>query len=173
MAVKHKYIKFFIFVVLLTIFIFYGINWGTPSVKKTLQIFTSFDELKKYVPIMIELRNKFYSSLKKIHTENNIQTNIQKTYAHSLKSKPFEEIPLEVKLDAIRGYFLGTINSDEQKNIVAVSNMNPLKFDFNPEDFTYGGMYFYTVAVSFLIGKVAGLISLNPDVTHYFSTLKK
>ncbi|MFN3550578.1 MAG: hypothetical protein ACK4WJ_02035, partial [Endomicrobiia bacterium] len=74
----------------------------------------------------------------------------------------------EIKLDAMRGYFLGTMNSDEQRNIVAVGNLNPVKFDFNPNDFTYGGLYFYLIATNFLVGKIFGLISLSKDLQYYF-----
>lgn len=60
------------------------------------------------------------------------------------------------------------MNSDEQRNIVAISNLNPLKFDFNPDDFTYGGLYFYSVAASFVVGKVFGILSLAKSIEYYF-----
>ena len=161
--------KIFVLILFFSIVLhFLGINWGTPSTKKTLQIFNSFDELKEYVPTMVELRKKFYSSIKKIHTEGNIEKTIEETYAHQLKSQPFGELSKETKLDAMRGYFLGSINSDEQRNIVVVSNMNPVKFDFNPNDFTYGGIYFYLVASSFVVGKILGVVSLTKDIQYYF-----
>jgi hypothetical protein len=106
---------------------------------------------------MVELRKKFYSLVEKIHKENNIEENIKQTYDHKSKSVPFKEIPQDRILDIARGYFLGTMNSDEQRNIVAISNLNTLKFDFNPDDFTYGGLYFYSVAASFVVGKIFGI----------------
>ncbi len=96
--------KIFIFILfILTVFHFWGINWGTPSTKKTLQIFNSFAEFKEYVPTMVELIKKFYSSMKKIHIEGNIEKAIEETYAHQLKSQPFSELSKETKL--VKKYF--------------------------------------------------------------------
>jgi len=163
--------KYLIYLLFLYCFFicFWGLNWGTPSWQKSLQIFETKEDILKYLPQMIELRKNFYNKVEKIFIEKkDLKESIQKTYSHNLKSLAFEKLSDTVKLDAMRGYFLGSVNNDEQRNIVAIGNMNPLKFDFNPDDFTYGGLHFYLIAASFLIGKIIGLISLNSDVSYYF-----
>ena len=166
MKLLNTKILLFLISIILVVYIF-PLDWGLPNRKKISQIFTD-EEINTFVPKMVGLRKKFYSLVEKIHRDNNIEENIKQTYDHKSKSVPFKEIPQDRVLDMTRGYFLGTMNSDEQRNIVAISNLNPLKFDFNPDDFTYGGLYFYSVAASFVVGKIFGVLSLAKSIEYYF-----
>ena len=145
-----------------------NLNWGLPSVKKTYLIFDTDDEIKKYILLMIETRNKYYSSVRQIYTQSDIDIKESINKVYSLKSKPFEEITLDLKLNYTRGYLLGSMNSDEQRNIVVISSLDPFKFDFNPNDFTYGGLWYYSIACGFVVGKLLGMISLTKDIEYYF-----
>ena len=166
---NYKNILAFIIILCLVSFLYlWNINWGTPNWDRHFQIFENEQEIKKYSPIMIKLRDNYYSAVKKIYKDSEILDAIKEAYAHNLKSKQFDNISEETKLDAMRGFFLGSMNSDEQENIVGVSNLNPLKLDFNPNTFAWGGLHFYTVAFSLIISKLLGLISLTKDINYYF-----
>jgi|GEM_PF-1493152 len=148
---------------------FWGLNWFTPSKQKNLQIFGTEEGIKKYLPEMLRLRQEFYQETKQIYAtldHDKIAEKIDEVRGHHLKTKPFEVLPQTIVLDAARGYFTG--HGDERHTIVALSNINPLKFDFNPDEYAYGGFYFYSAGTILMLGKLLGFVSLPRDIYYYF-----
>ncbi|PIS46496.1 MAG: hypothetical protein COT17_08270 [Elusimicrobia bacterium CG08_land_8_20_14_0_20_51_18] len=148
---------------------FYGLDAGTPSPLKTGNIFRP-GELAVYVPEMIELRDKYYSAIREMMAgKKDLEKTSKELFFHNLKSGPYGEMSEELKLDAMRNFFIGVATTDEQQAMAGISRLDPLKLDFNPDDYIYGGFYFHSAAAFLVLGKLAGLISLNPSAEYYFS----
>jgi hypothetical protein len=151
-----------------------GIKWGTPLLKRSMQIFNNETELKEYAPKMVKLREKYYKKRNEIYAEKGsvktaeIKKAMNEVWGHSEKSGIMGEVPREVVLDAVRSYFISTNLSDEGQSIFPLTAMNPKKLDFDPKFYIYGGLYYYTVGAALATGKILGLISLSRDTYYYF-----
>lgn len=155
--------------IFLSIFYFWGINWGTPNWKKTLQIFETKEELEKYVSRMIELRDRYYTERQKFiegKYPNTIET-YKKIYGNP-NCGYFEKLPEDTILSCVRNYVIGILSSDEQHTLMGIRNMNIKKLDFNPDHYIYGGLYFYIVSVLLILAKVVGFVTFNTNLTYYF-----
>ncbi|PIS47849.1 MAG: hypothetical protein COT17_01320 [Elusimicrobia bacterium CG08_land_8_20_14_0_20_51_18] len=91
--------------------------------------------------------------------------------------KKFAEVELdgkkrsvdERKLHSARSALLQSRYPDEQRTLMAISNIRPEKLRFDPGIYQYGGFYFYSCGAALMAGKLAGLLELTSDVKHYFA----
>jgi len=148
---------------------FLGINSGLPSREKAISLFGSTENWHKNIIQMVRQREEYYTQIANLKKSKNLEDDLKNIYDYSRKILPGTEMSADYKLWQARGYLLGPLNSDEQRTLVAVGNMNPKKFDFNPNDFTYGGLYFIFVGVAFLAGKISTILSLSPQVDYYLA----
>ncbi|MEW6040554.1 MAG: glycosyltransferase family 39 protein, partial [Elusimicrobiota bacterium] len=152
-----------------------GIKWGTPNLKRSRQIFKNEEELRKFVPQMVKMREEFYKKRSELYSDkgeidkSQIKTKMDEVFwEHTGKVKVMDIIPRETILNAIRSYFISTNLSDEGQALFPLTSMNPGKLDFDPKFYVYGGLYYYFVGISLAIGKILGFISLTHDIQHYF-----
>jgi hypothetical protein len=115
-----------------------GIWWGLPSVERNRLYFGSDDEIKQ--------------SLAGVSPDS------------AAKSMTTERERLAgSRFNPIRSY-----HPDESNFIKAVSNMNPLKLDFNPRYLYYGVLYIYLFAFVLGVGFIVKFVRLTTDITFFF-----
>ncbi|MEW6103095.1 MAG: glycosyltransferase family 39 protein [bacterium] len=132
-------------------FNFSGIDWGLPSKERSLLVFGSMKEIEKLTPILIKTREDVY-----------------KVYD---KWKIYQPSDNEVFINSMRGFLLQTEEPDSAKTYGAIARINPEKLDFNPNFFTYGGAYLYSIGFLLFLAKSFGILNisdlsscfLNPD----------
>ena len=64
-----------------------------------------------------------------------------------------------------------TYHPDECATLLAISNMKPSSFNFNPHSFAWGTFYFYIVAIVLKIGAIFKLFALSADKYFYIHHL--
>lgn len=159
---------------LTTVVYFTKLDWGTPTWKKTLQIFETKENLIKNSPKIVELRNRYYSQRWEIFddkdpiTLEDVRREMDQTWKHSKKTPYFAPLSDDLKLDSSRAYILSVLSSDEGQAVYPLANINPRKFDFDPDTYIYGGFYYFVVGSFLLAGKILGVVDITPDVSYYF-----
>jgi len=141
--------KFLILLIFLTLIIYLpGIKWGLPSkeinnlyfyIKKSLE--QNLEEIKKY------------------------KEPIWKGFGYYLALHPEEEgkkLPRNL-YNPIRSY-----HPDEYFIIKVLASMKPEKFDFNPYQFSVGGVYLYFVGFFLFLFSKTKIIKLTKDLSFYF-----
>src|SRR4051812_7451163 len=87
---------------------FLYINWGTPSLRKNLQLFNNAEELQAAAPSIIELRNKYYSEVQNmLDPRRPFKESYDKLFLSYKKNPLFKELPQSQVLERIRGYLIG------------------------------------------------------------------
>ena len=71
-------------------------------------------------------------------------------------------------LGHVRPFYIRTYHQDEQQTFQTLANMNPSKFEFDPHHYLYGGAFIYPIGAYFKVCEILKLITLNPDLNHYF-----
>ncbi len=66
---------------------------------------------------------------------------------------------------------LHSYHPDEPKIIMAISNMNPSKLDFNPKFFIYPSLYIYLVAIALKVSSLLGFLILTHSKEFYFANV--
>lgn len=169
---KKSRILALILVISISCFIhFWGLNHGTPNWQRSLQVFGTSEQIKKFTPEMLGLREKWY--VKRYTFEDRKEKFTKEDFLEYFaphKHKTFELLSRETVLDFGRGYILGLTNSDEQGPIRALANINPLKLDFDPDGFyAWGGLYFYSLGAFLLSGKILGILDIVRNISYYFT----
>lgn len=149
---------------------FRHLDWGTPSREKHLQMFADDAELSRYVPRMLELRNKYYSGIgDMLNPEKPFKQSFDDLFYSFKKNDALAELTPDQTLDRMRGYLIGVVNSDEQNTVQAIGRLNPFKLKFNPGLNTfYGGFYYYVCGGALFAAKALGQVELVPDLQYYF-----
>ncbi|MCX7917397.1 MAG: hypothetical protein N2589_04650, partial [bacterium] len=125
------------------IFLFMGIRWGLPKKEYIKFFYRNEKELK----FLIEGIEKEY---------------IEKSWEIS-RNKSFK------KIERARFNIIRSFHPDEENILKSISNMNPQKFDFNPNFFEYPSFYIYIVALVLKILSLFKLIHITSDISFYFS----
>ena len=148
---------------------FANIGQGTPSLQKHGQIFKTLDELKAMAPEIVKQREQYYVGMDNVlDPTQSFDKSYQDLFGRQVKTKPWEAIPHEKVLERTRGFLIGAFNSDEQNTMRALSKINPWKGKFNPGvNAFYGGFYYYACGAALLLGKVTGVITLDPSIEYY------
>ena len=149
----------------LTALYLWGSPYGTPSWERTRLIFPTLQELERHVPAMLELRQQYHE--KQLRTFQG--KNKERDFFYHHRTQPFMQLPVEVVLDAARGYLIGLPNSDEQKTLSVLSRLRPKQLELNPHDPLYGGLYYYLSGGLLGLGGLLRFFSLKPDAGFYLS----
>jgi len=126
-----------------------GIKWGIPSRKTNdlyfynkEELFHTLDEIKKY------------------------KEEIWKGYGYYLALHPEEaekKLPRNL-YNPVRSY-----HPDEYFVIKSIASIKPENLDFNPYQFTVGGVYLYLIGILILISSKIGFITLTKDLSFFFT----
>jgi len=144
---------------------FYGINWGVQSKELSFLVFGNNEILRKLIPEML-----------KTHEEiREMQVYYGAPYTSDYREDEIKKVEIngkkKIKKDIInscRSYLTRSSGADEQAVIVALSKMNPQKFNFAPHFYEYGGGYLYPMGLFFYLLSKIKLITLTSDMSFYF-----
>jgi glycosyl transferase family 22 (putative mannosyltransferase) len=158
-------------VVIAAIIHFYALDWGTTNQERSLLVFKDENRIQEMTPVMIKARQQIYGWIDDESFERpSIMRPVEKPLIEHYKATqdlPPEQVQLGM-LNGMRSYLLRSTDPDEQQILSSLGNMNPLKGDFDPNEYRYGGSYLYALAFVLGIGMVAGFVKLTPDVSFYF-----
>ncbi|MDI6751266.1 MAG: glycosyltransferase family 39 protein [bacterium] len=141
----------------------YGIWGGIPSKERLKLLFSNEQEIKDLSAIMKETRDEIYAKTKYFGVPTNIQEDYYDVVVDSKERKMSKYL-----IGSLRSFLLRSYYPDEHVPLVALGNMNPKNLDFNPNYFSYGGLYIYSVAISLKIASVLNLLTISPDTSYYF-----
>lgn len=149
----------------------YALDWGTTNWERSTLVFQSEERLKEMTPAMIEARQELYEWIDDSATD-------RPSVMRTAEKPPVERfqvsrdlIPQNIHpgmLNSMRSYLLRSTDPDEQQILSSLGNMNPVKLDFDPNEYRYGGSYLYALAFLLGVGMVAGVTRLTPDLSYYF-----
>lgn len=143
----------------------YGVWWAGPDEERLKLVFGGDKELvKTLTPEMAESWGELYEG---IHYHHQPRGYKERNITVLMKNGKSVIINRSL-LDSIRSYLLRSYAPDEQITLKSLSNMNPSKLDFNPNYYLWGGLFFYLLAIFFMILSKIGVIILNSDITYYF-----
>ncbi|HPA47576.1 MAG TPA: glycosyltransferase family 39 protein [bacterium] len=147
------------------------LDWGTPNLERSLLVFGTEERIRELTAPMVRARDELYEWV-----DN--PTTVRPSAIHEIESPTvsvfpptqgdISAIPEPGILNSLRSYLLRTGDPDEQQTLSGLANMNPLRGDFDPNEYRYGGGYYYALAVVLGIGMVTGLVPLSPQLDHYF-----
>jgi len=172
MRIELKGLIVLLFIIFVSTLVhFWGLNHGTPNWQRSLQVFDSPEEIKQLAPEMLKLRDKFYTKAESfVDWKGKLTSENFRQYFTPHAHKPFEKLSKETILDFSRGYILGLVLSDEQHAIRALSNLNPMKLDFDPKhEYVYGNFYLYSLGATLLTAKAINLVPIYRDISYYFT----
>lgn len=147
-----------------------NLRWGLPSMRKTMNVMGSEENLNRLAPEMVEQRRKYYEMVGNLFDQSKDMRHAHEDLTHRWDMPYYEPIPRDGVLDQMRNYLIGANVSDEQVAFTAIRGMNPMKLDFVPGPMAYyGALYYYAGAAFLAAGKVLGWLTLFPGVEYYFS----
>ncbi len=169
---------YLLLIIILSLFLnIYGIWWGIPTDERTNLVFQNKEVVKQLSNKIKELRDEIC----KIRGENPLAAyttgGVKKVDEMlSKEKKPIAEVMVDGKkicltkndLAYFRHFLINILHPDEIPTYIAISNMDPSRFDFNPHIFIYGGFLIYSVAFALKLVSVLGLITLQNDIIYYF-----
>ncbi|HPP66594.1 MAG TPA: glycosyltransferase family 39 protein, partial [bacterium] len=153
------------------IFHFRGLNWGVPDKNRILLVFGDEGSIENLSGLMRETHDEiremqvYYGAPYK--PDYNL---LEKVQVNINGKKQFVSLEL---INSMRSYLIRSYGADEQAVIVALSKMNPSRFDFNPHFFEYGGAYLYPVGAFLKICSFLHLVELHSDIGFYFTNPDK
>jgi len=144
---RKNRISIFLILLCLSLYLL-GIDWGVPSPKSNELYFYNKENVNR-----------------RLEEIKNYKENLWKGYGYYLAMHPEEE---EKKLprnlyNPIRSY-----HPDEYFCIKVLASMNPQNFDFNPYQFTIGGVYIYLIGLILFLFSRFKIINLTKNLGFYF-----
>jgi len=163
--------RLWVLVVVGCFFSFAALDWGTPNQERSLLVFGSESRIRGLSERMVQTREDLYA-----WTE---ESDVSRPAATRVAEKPpVESFPAtfggpssEIKsgmVNSLRSYLLRSSDPDEQQTLSGLANMNLLRGDFDPNEYRYGGWYYYSLAGILGPAMLSGLVSLKPGVAAYF-----
>lgn len=150
-------------------YIFSGINWSVPSRSRvdrlidpktdTAPVFEGMTGARSYV--YKDTSNHIAASPWKRTDEFRIHPRVEVDFARQGGSLYF--------YNYLRHYYLCGDDPDENGVWNAIGNLKPNKLQFNPHYVSYGGGYFYSLAVYLKTLSIFKAVKLVPDMKYYFA----
>ncbi|MBI5684828.1 MAG: hypothetical protein HZC54_07090 [Verrucomicrobia bacterium] len=125
-----------------------GIGWGLPSARRVALLGESVTKARA-----------------ELNARTSRELNARRGHAAILAAQPAEE-----QLDLprlVRRYLLFSDSPDEPLTLMALANMRPRQFDFNPRMVEYGGLHVYGTGAVMTLAHALGFGRIAGDVTHY------
>lgn len=151
------------------VYVFSGIGYSVPSKSRvarlvgpgldTAQLYEGMAGAREYV--YKDSKNHLAASPWKRTDEFRIHPRVEVDYPKQGGSFFF--------YNYLRHYYLCGDDPDESGVLNGLGNLKPAKLQFNPHYTSYGGGYFYTLAVYLKALSLAGAIELVPDMKYYFA----
>jgi len=145
-----------------------GLNWGLMYKDRLNLIFKEKKEIDGLAQRMEGWRREVYKN--RPHFMEEVVPSLDRDGTIIDLS---DKILTDSEVTAIRSYFVHTYHPDESQGFAALSRINPLKGEFNPHAFTYGGGYLYPLGFSLLLSSLLRFTVLKRDLTYYFFNPEK
>ena len=75
--------------------------------------------------------------------------------------------PPDALVNSYRSFMVQSVNPDEKKSFIILSQMRPWKLEFKPLYLQYGGAFIYPLGAFLKGASLLGLAKLVPDMAHY------
>lgn len=147
--------KTFIVLVISTIVLSFGYDWGVPNQERSSVLFSDKKEHNDMVGL---LANSYIAHKEK--TKNKIYID---NYIDYVKSMDYDE---SIRMSLAR-FLMVPYSADDAFVLKAVKNLNPYKYDFDPNYYVYGGGLIYASALALKVAETVGYIKLIPDISFY------
>ncbi|MBT5400593.1 phospholipid carrier-dependent glycosyltransferase [bacterium] len=147
--------KIIIVAMISAIALYSGYDWGLPSIERAHVIFE--DKIEHYDSVAsLEATYKAEKEKtgKKIYIDN---------YTDYVKSMDYDTA---INMGIAR-YLTVPYAADDAFVLKAIKNLDPYKYDFDPNFYIYGGGLIYASALALKISELTGYVTLKPDISFY------
>jgi hypothetical protein len=125
-----------------------GIGWGLPSARRVALLGGCVEKVR------VELGPRSSRDM-----------DSRRGQAAILAARPAEAQPDLARW--VRRYLLFSDSPDEPLTLMALANMRPRQFDFNPRMVEYGGLHVYGTGAALALAHASGGGRITGDVAHY------
>ncbi|MFA5974727.1 MAG: hypothetical protein WC859_01000 [Elusimicrobiota bacterium] len=127
---------------------FHGLDWGTPALAKSLQIFGSMENLRRQIPALLSSRDQLFERYEAALAQSGSFSDAERrAFVNKSPSEllpAWSRIPASAVLGDSRAYLIGVI-SDDQQTLSALSRFKPWTGQWDPQLYTYGAFYLASI----------------------------
>ena len=132
-----------------------GYDWGLPGNERAKVLFSDRNEHNS----MVDLLTTNYK-LQKEKTGDKIYID---NYTKHVKSMEYDE---SINMSLAR-FLIVPYAADDAFVLKAIKNLNPSKYDFDPNYYMYGGGLVYMSAIALKMSEIIGYVKLKPNIAFY------
>ena len=168
---KRMYKEQWLIISIFLMIMILGIDWGLPD-KKRMELLVGNDPpTKREIGLLSSQRREYLREL-----ENKFEQAIEgdkQGQKDAIRSRFWRNNPIgsilteEDRIIAFRAFIIGSCGRDERKVYSSLSRMSPLKLDFDPKKYIYGGAYIYPVGGILFFLRSVGLFHATNDFGYY------
>lgn len=142
-----------------------GIDWGLPGDAR-LRMLPQGRPTAAQARAMTDSWKRLYQEIGASHKEMKSEEPV--TYLKgTLDLAPGWQSPPDALVNSYRSFMVQSVNPDEKKSFIILSQMRPWKLEFKPLYVQYGGAFIYPLG-AFLKGlSLFNVVELVPDLAHY------
>ena len=150
----------FIVLIISTIVLSFGYDWGLPSDKRASVLFIDKNEHRDKVSILADnYRAQKEKTAYKIYIDN---------YSDYIESMDYDA---SINMSLAR-FLMVPYAADDAFLLKAIKNLDPYNYDFDPNYYIYGGGLVYVSALALKVAEIVGYIKLKPDIAYYLANPK-
>ncbi len=143
-----------------------GLNAGLPGAQRLKACFNGIRPSQKDAQLFAQKWRGLYQSIKRSH--QNMEVAEPVTYAQSrVEVLPGWRFPPDALVNSCRSFLLQSVQPDEKKAFIILSQMRPWKLQFEPLYIQYGGAFIYPLGAFLAAASVLRLAHLTSDMAHY------
>ena len=148
-------VKVAIVIIISTLILYSGYDWGLPSTERARIIFEDKSEhYDSVASLEATYKAEKEKTGKKIYIDN---------YTEYVESMSYEAA---INMGIAR-YLTVPYAADDAFVLKAIKNLDPYKYDFDPNFYIYGGGLIYASALALKISELSGYVLLNQDIAFY------
>ena len=137
----------------------WGLGWGLPS-RERADLFLK-PEMKTH---------EFYSKVEKARDELYDKTGLNSVAYYGRMARLGKPVAESANiLSAYSSFLVRTHHGDEQQVLVMLSHINPLKGQWYPHSFYYGGAYIFPLGFYLKILQSLDFVKLVPQASFYYA----
>ncbi|MFH1740820.1 MAG: glycosyltransferase family 39 protein [bacterium] len=152
-------------------FNFAFLDWGTPNAERNFLVFDGEQRIQDLSASMVQAREELYEWIENPDAIRAAATRVSEKppveMFPSTADRPVEEVSSGM-LNSLRSYLLRSSDPDEQQTLSGLANMDPVHGDLDPNEYRYGGGFYYGLAAILGVGMLSGLLHLSAQLDRYF-----
>lgn len=142
-----------------------GLSAGLPGARR-LRVLPGGRPTPELARRLADAWTSLYDQIRRAHARMASEEPV--TYATGRLVVPAGwSFPPQELLNSTRSFMLQTLEPDEKKSFIVLSQMRPWKLDFQPLYAQYGGAFIYPLGAALAGASVARAAVLTRDVAHY------